>query len=472
MGKRKRSYTPAPSVDPAVGERLGVILEVLSGKTSVAQAARSLNLSRNHFQSILHRGLAGLADSIAPKAGGRPAKPQELLALEAEVSRLRQENARLQDRVGTTDRLLQAASGLLQGRIRPARQVRTRKRQGGGDEKAEAEPERGWRERLAAVEHVRLLGLTAAQGAAIAGVHEATVRRWKARSHCEQPSCRAQGLRCASPEARRAATDIVWALRGQVGAESLRHSVAGLSRREAARVKAETLTAMERERKSALVRVRVSAPGVMRGMDGMHLRGIDGTCHALVSADAAIAYRTSIKVGRRYDATLVVRALEADIQRHGAPLVYRLDRARAHDVPAVRELLDEHGVLLLHGPPRCPRFYGQLERQNREHRAWDAVVARLGFEEIEPCLRNALHAVNTIWRRRTLGWQSASQVWAARPRIEVNRSELRAEVDERAARIGRQLQRRGQPADYAERLAIEQALATRGYLRQTLGGWC
>lgn len=29
----------------------------------------------------------------------------------------------------------------------------------------------------------------------------------------------------------------------------------------------------------------------------------------------------------------------------------------------------DYAVLVLHGPPHHPRFYGQLERQNREHRA-------------------------------------------------------------------------------------------------------
>ena len=48
-------------------------------------------------------------------------------------------------------------------------------------------------------------------------------------------------------------------------------------------------------------------------------------------------------------------------------LVVRMDRAKAHRAPRVTALLDAHKVLVLHGPPRYPRFYGQLERQNREH---------------------------------------------------------------------------------------------------------
>ena len=91
------------------------------------------------------------------------------------------------------------------------------------------------------------------------------------------------------------------------------------------------------------------------------------------------------------------------------------------------------------------------------------------LEEIEPRLQEILEAVNKLWRRRTLGWRTAYEAWSARRRLEIDRRALREEVSERAARIGRH---RGKPADLAERLAIEQALETRGYLRQQPGGWC
>lgn len=152
--------------------------------------------------------------------------------------------------------------------------------------------------------------------------------------------------------------------------------------------------------------------------------------------------------------------------------MYRRDRASAHDAPAVRELLAAHQVLVLHGPPRCPRFYGQHERQNREHRAWEDEIALLPLEDIEPRLRQVLEAVNKLWRRRTLNWKAAYEAWSARPRLTIDRRALREEVSERAARIARQLQHRGKPADLAERLAIEQALELRGYLRREIGGWC
>ena len=136
----------------------------------------------------------------------------------------------------------------------------------------------------------------------------------------------------------------------------------------------------------------------------------------------------------------MARALQAYLERNGAPLVYRLDRAMAHDAAAARAVLDAHQVLVLHGPPRDPCYYGQLERQNREHRAWLAAEPASGHAPLESCL--------------------------------VDRHALREEVQDRALGIARKLSGRGQPADLAERLAIEQTLTRMGYLRQELGAWC
>lgn len=321
---------------------------------------------------------------------------------------------------------------------------------------------------------MRALGLTAAMAASGVGVHEATVRRWKARERHNEPLVR---RRCSKgdrpcPQAAAQTSELVRRLHGLVGAETLRHSVPGISRREAARIKAQTLSAMERERKAALKHITVTAPDVMRGLDGMHLRAAGGAMHALFIADAAVPYRTHVQAARRYDAQLVAQALRRDIEHHGAPLVYRMDRASAHDAPAVHDILNAHQVLVLHGPPRCPRFYGQHERQNLEHRAWEDTLARLPIEEFGPCLDEMLEAVNKLWRRRSLNWRTAHEAWISRARVPIDRRALREEVTERTCRINRQIDCRGKPADLAERLAIEQALQARGYLRKETGGWC
>lgn len=466
--RRKTRYTPAPDVPAKELLRLTAIVEVLAGLKTVSEAARGLKLSRNHFQTLLHRGIEGLVASIRTRPAGRPAPPKAVAALAAEVTRLKRENARLQARVGSTDRLLEVASGLLHGRIRPRRSRRVAK--AGTRDDGDGDPDPEVRQQLAEIDAMRGLGLSAALAAAVAGVHPATVRRWRVRRGRRQQTAPRPST-AVSPAAVARVEHIVRALKGLVGAEALRRSVAGVSRRQAARVKAQVLTQLERERKARLTRVTVSVPGVIRGMDGVHFHGRRRPYWALIAADGAVPYRTSVTAGPRYDAGLVAKAVATDIERNGAPFVYRLDRAAAHEAPAARAVLEAHQVLTLHGPPCCPRYYGQLERQNREHRAWAGTLRTLPEEAIEPCLREMAWSVNALWRRRTLAWRTAAEAWRQRPRLDVDRQALREEVTERAARL-RAHELHGKPGDLAERLAIEQVLQQRGYLRMNAGGWC
>jgi len=468
MSTRKSSYTPVPSVPAELLPRLAAIVEVLAGLKSVSQAARSLGLSRNHFQTILHRCVLALAESLAPKKSGRPM--QASTALAAQLKQLQRKNQRLQRRVDATERLLEVAGGLLKGRIRPTgRQRRTRsaasRSEHGDDSDPAARPEV-----LAAVAEMRALGLTQRLAASIVGVDVATLRRWRAHASTTQ-QCSQRTQPRIEPRAAAQAEQLVRALHGLIGAQALSQSVAGLSRRAAASIKVHTVQAMERERKTAALRVHVTQPGVVRGMDAMHVATLDGPCYALISADAAVPYRTGVAVARHYDAQLVERAVRDDMERHGAPLVLRMDRARAHDAPHVRELLAAHGVLVLHGPPHYPCFYGQLERQNREHRAWLRQLPRASAAALDPCLQQMLESVNALWRRRTLNWRTAAELWNARSPLTIDRIAFREEVHDRATRIARSLQS-SQPEDLAERIAIQRTLERMGYLRQEVGGWC
>jgi len=478
MNPRKSKYTPLPAVPPELVPRLAALLEVMAGDKTVSAAARELGLSRNHFQSLMHRGIAGLLFGLGPQPAGRPATPAALATLQAELKKLQRENARLLRRVGSTERLLQVAGELLHDRIRPSgRQTRKRAtRASSSDGGEDSEPARQSRQLLAGVDEMQRLGLKAVAAATLAGVHDSTVRRWRARMRCGRVC---DGRVCAertplllpAGTTARVAT-LVRDLHGQVGAESLRRSVAGVSRRWAARIKAETLTAMERERKAAHAHVAITVPGLVRGMDAMQFPAAGTARYALIAADGAVPYRTSLTTGPRYDADLVARALRADLERNGAPLVYRLDRALAHDAPAARAVLADYQVLVLHGPPRYPCYYGQLERQNREHRAWLRNDPMPGRAPLERRLREMVERVNHLWRRRTLGWKTAAEVWSARPPLKIDRDALREEVQDRVQRIARNLSGRGRPADLAERLAIEQTLTRMGHLRRELGVWC
>src|SRR5688572_9867061 len=296
MRTRKPRYTPIPQVPAELMPRLAAIVEVLAGMKTVSEAARTLGLSRNHFQSILHRSLLAMVQTITVKPGGRPAKPDSTAALERELRQLKRANARLQAQVHSTERLLEVAGGLLKGRIRPMRRERrSRTAQGAGSEPCEdSEPER-WREQvLEAVSQMRALGLSARLATALAGLHPATLRRWRVRARAHLPLLQCSGRRGVLAAATAHASTLVRHLHGLIGVESLRHSVVGLTRGSAAELKRATLSAMEQERKAGLTRIRLTQAGVLRGFDAMHLPTLAGPLFAFIGADGAVPYRTSL----------------------------------------------------------------------------------------------------------------------------------------------------------------------------------
>lgn len=108
-----KSYTSMPAVPPEVQERYRIVMEVLAGALSVSEGARKAGLSRNHFQSLVHRASAGIVEGLSPKAAGRPAMPKEERKLQWETLRLKKENERLLQRAHVSDRLLGVATSLL-----------------------------------------------------------------------------------------------------------------------------------------------------------------------------------------------------------------------------------------------------------------------------------------------------------------------------------------------------------------------
>lgn len=328
--------------------------------------------------------------------------------------------------------------------------------------------ERG-RVRLGAVSALVARGLPLSWAVLGVGVHVSTASRWRKREAEGELLVRPRGprRRPLSVSASGEAAGLVRELHGLIGAETLRHSVAGLTRRSAAGIKSDTCRQMERERRRDAERVTVVAPGIVRGFDAMDL-GPRGTAHdrVLIAADGCVPYRTSWAVTPHYDGRAVADILERDFDAFGAPLVMRMDRATAHDVREVRDLLAQCRVLELHGPAYYPRYYGQLERQNREHRAW--LAASIG----PPDLDAMMAALNRRWRRSTLGWSTAQELWERRPVIAVDRNALAEDVTERAARLRRTLGAPPTPQDLAWRTAVKQALVERGLLRVEKGGWC
>jgi hypothetical protein len=128
-----KSYQRAPRVSRELLPRYKAVSEVLAGVLTVSEAARRLKLSRNRFQSVMHRALEGLLAGLRVKAPGRPRRPEWEKALREEAERLRRENERLVKQAENTDRLLSLARGVLTSR--------TGRRQSPGPKRAKTEDE-------------------------------------------------------------------------------------------------------------------------------------------------------------------------------------------------------------------------------------------------------------------------------------------------------------------------------------------
>src|SRR5688572_27617425 len=92
------------------------------------------------------------------------------------------------------------------------------------------------RERLGALSTLAARGLNRTWAALGIRVHRSTAWRWRRREAKGEPLARRRGPRTlpASPLASRDAAQLVEETHGLIGAEALRHSVPGLTRRAAA----------------------------------------------------------------------------------------------------------------------------------------------------------------------------------------------------------------------------------------------
>jgi transposase-like protein len=131
--KNDKRYSRATPVPADEMRRLALVVEVLAGKTTVRRAARELGISRNEFERIRRRGLTALLKGISPTAEGQPADSNKMAAVVAELLQLQSDNAELKERIGTTDRLLRAASGLLDDRSREAKSAAEKPKDTSGD---------------------------------------------------------------------------------------------------------------------------------------------------------------------------------------------------------------------------------------------------------------------------------------------------------------------------------------------------
>lgn len=477
---KSASYTKAPTLDGEQVELYTMVLRVLNNQTTVSDAARELHMPRNRFQTWMHRAQAGLIAGITPRPAGRPESPPPDKSLAKRHRQLEQENERLRAQLERQSELMLTAGQLMREQLgRPVGRAQNRirrapKASGNDDDEAPARIE----DALSRLVVCAGGGVRFRQLSFWSGRSESTLRRWRWRLQRGHVAAAQRGprprpsLRARAPERARRVEVLVEESRGTLGAEAIRRVSPGVSRREAAALKHETLVRLERERKARAQRVVVTQPGVVRGFDAMHTASVEGRSYALCACDGAVPYTTSILVQRHYDGDAVQLALERDFRENGVPVALRMDRYSAHRCPQVQGLLDAHGVAVLQGPPYHARFYGQLERQNRERRSWLQALGCPSHDELVSELEHCRVLLNTKLVRRSLDWCTADARWCQRPSLSVDRLALREEIAECDARWRARLARqpRGVDAGLAHRLAVTDTLKQHGWLRLELRG--
>lgn len=485
---RRTTYVKRPKLTHAGhAARVQAVLQVQAGVLSVSEAARRLGLSRHRFQTLSHRALAALAQALLPHKRGRKKPSDKERRLQKHLERERAAKQRAQRQALVARRLLQVARETLRAQARAAKNPRTPRStthattamSASPDEHPEASTRAA--HALEEVARVKAAGLThCALAAAAVGVSAPTLRRWAARRRDGAPAVQRRGPHArASRElsshevCRQQVEQRVRDTHGLVGAAALAHAASGLSRRTCAALKAQVLTQLERERQAACARVTWSAPGLVRGLDALHVRLASGEmAYLLALADAACPYLTGLPAAPAYTGEAVARALDEDFDRYGPPLCVRLDRAACHSSPAVVSVLESWRVLLLQGPPYSARYYGQLERINRDVRAWLQAGDSLSVQGLTAAAGRLQHALNALWPRAALGWRTPREVWHARPALQVDRLALADEVQAVRARLLTSAQRAARPVWWPARMAVEIVMQRHGWLARQPGGGC
>lgn len=106
-GKRGRLARPAPPASREAQRCAAVILEVLAGVRTPADAAAGLSVSLPRYYLWEQRALVGLVSACEPRRVGKGPGPQQRIAsLEKEIARLRQDCARQQALVRAAQRTI------------------------------------------------------------------------------------------------------------------------------------------------------------------------------------------------------------------------------------------------------------------------------------------------------------------------------------------------------------------------------
>jgi len=212
----------------------------------------------------------------------------------------------------------------------------------------------------------------------------------------------------------------------------------------------------QREQREHLWRIVWRIAGTVWAMDPAEY----GEVRWNLVGDLGSRFRFELLVALNLPARRIVEHLVVLFERYGAPLVLKRDNGSNLVHPAVDELCDAFGVLLLTSPPYYPLYNGAIEYAQREIKAAVAVLTVAGTS-LSTALVTAPVLLNAQ-PRPCLGGHTASEVFDQSPHafqriftIE-RRKEVKRWIQEQAQSIVDHMSKGGRHAhDAAWRQAIE-----------------
>lgn len=184
----------------------------------------------------------------------------------------------------------------------------------------------------------------------------------------------------------------------------------------------------------------IAAPMVMWSEDGTAIRDRSRKRELLVLQDECARYKTNWRLayGAAHTSDVLGYLREA-FDKHGAPLVLKHDGGSIFHDEAVKDLLDEYGVVELTSPPGYPPFNGKKERSMRDIKSYERALRqnRVGTS-LEERIVLSMQDLNEERPRPVLGGRTAREVFEERHVSLPNRRQFKMHVETVAIELASQ----------------------------------
>jgi transposase InsO family protein len=458
--------------------RLALVLETFTQELSVLEAASALGLGEARLHRLRERVLEAGIEVLEPRRRGRPKKVNEVD--EAELRRLREENASLRRELKAAEVRLELAAVIPKVVKKNASMAEPPASALPVDapEPGEEFPcrRREWLAKSRAVDFKRFVileGGTTKDAARDLRLCRRTLLDWE-RKLARGVVRRGRPRRALAPETLGKVEETIERVGPTLGLEPLKALFPQASRRALREILLCYRERYGREKALEVQSLTWLVPGMVWAMDhterpGERRQGADPifALRDLASAKLLLWLRS------RPTSLDVLLALEQISRTEGLPLVIKSDNGSAFASAIVRAYLESRGVTLLLSPPRRPRYNGAIEASIRwlkcrtEHQARRLGIADVSSVEV---LEEARRVANAL--PRSAKARAPESTWETRPQLtEAFRNAFRGSIErERALFLSEAGHEPGEilPRSLARRLerqAITRALVAHGILQ-------